>query len=206
MNMDCTASAPVRPQRTERARPGRCRGPGVRAASTHWIARAIPVVLGLVLMSATALSLIACGGNDEGVSAASPAATATETPTAAATFAIVPLFDDAGHPSSAAKSAEPTDPAMRTRAGLYASPDQYRWEALMNSPFTILIDLDTSGSMQAAIDAAMAARDWIFPDPRQLAWFVKSSDPRAGVQLADALTGRGLDQVFLIVGTTNGAR
>jgi hypothetical protein len=52
----------------------------------------------------------------------------------------------------------------------------------------------------------MAAHDWIYPEPRTLAWFVESSDPRAGVQLADALTGRGLDQVFLIVGTTGLAR
>jgi len=164
------------------------------------------VTLGLILMSVTALSLIACGGNGEGVSTTNTAAAAAESTTAAATFAIVPLFDDAGHPSGAAKSGEPADPTMRTRAGLYASPDQYRWEALMNSPYTILVDLDTSGSMQVAIDAAMAARDWIFPDPRMLAWFVKASDPRAGVQLADALTGHGLDQVFLIVGATDGTR
>ena len=205
MNTDCTASAPVGPQRAERAGPGRFRGPGMRAASTHWFAKAIPVVLGLVLMSVTALSLVACGGNGEGVSATTSTA-AAETTTAATTFAIVPLFDDAGHPSGAAKSGEPADPAMRTRAGLYASPDQYRWEALMNSTSTILVDLDTSGSMQVAIDEAMAARAWNFPDPRTLAWFVKSSEPRAAVQLADALTGRGLDQVFLIVGDSDAVR
>ena len=173
------------------------------SASARRITRGVPAALGRALIGVAALTLAACGGNG-GEDATT--ASAAEPATAAGTFAIVPLFDDTGHPSGAARSGEPADPAMRTRAGLYASPDQYRWEALMNSAYTILVDLDTSGSMQAAIDTAMAAHDWIYPEPRTLAWFVESSDPRAGVQLADALTGRGLDQVFLIVGTPGRAR
>ena len=126
------------------------------------------------------------------------------TPVATA-FAVTPVFDDSGQPSGAAKSAEPPDPEMRTRAGLYASLEQYRWEALMSSPFTVLVDLDASESEQAAIEDALAARRWN-PSSNSLAWFVRSSDMRAGVRLADALTSSGLAPVFLIVGGADSAR
>jgi hypothetical protein len=162
-------------------------------------ASALALVVGAVGVSVAILglaaALTACGGGD---------AADTATPVATA-FEVTPVFDDSGQPSGAAKSAEPLDPDMRTRAGLYASPEQYRWEALMSSPYTVLVDLDRSESRQAALDEALVARRWD-PSSTSLAWFVKASDLRAGARLADALTSSGLAPVFLIVGGADSAR
>lgn len=189
MNQDCMASAATRLHHCRRA--GRDGG-FVAGAKT--------------LIGALALMVAACGGGGLDDGAASAAVTAPEAGSAATSSVLVPLFDDAGHPSAAAKAAQPADPAMRTHAGLYASPAQYQWEAQTASPYTVLVDLDESGSVRAALQDAMAVRDWPFAEHSKLAWFVKSSDARAGARLADALTGLGLDQVFLIVAATDGAR
>jgi len=165
------------------------------AAPTGALALVVGAVGVSIAILGLAAALTACGGGDAADNA-TPVATA---------FAVTPVFDDSGQPSSAARSAEPPDPDMRTQAGLYASLEQYRWEALVSSPYTVLVDLDTSESVRAAIDEALVARRWN-PSSTSLAWFVKSSDLRAGARLADALTSSGLAPVFLIVGGADGAR
>lgn len=156
---------------------------------------AVGVCTAIVGLSAT---LTACGGGgDADTETASPGATA---------FAVAPLFDDDGRPSAAAKAAEPADPGMRTRAGLYASAEQYRWELRTSAAYTVLVDLDTPEAAEAgAIDRARALRD---PRPAAApqAWFVQSADLSAGARMADTLGRMGLDPVFLIVGGAESAR
>ncbi|MDO9356664.1 MAG: hypothetical protein Q7T55_23395 [Solirubrobacteraceae bacterium] len=160
--------------------------------------------LARAILGASLLALTACGGGES--DSGSEAANASSATNQAATPVVVPLFDDDGGPAATALAATPSDPALRTRSGLYATPEQYRWEALLNSAYTMQIDLDAAESMQAAILGALAARDWQAPGNAKIGWFVKAADPHAGARLADALHGLGLDNVFLIVGAAPASR
>ncbi len=116
-----------------------------------------------------------------------------------------PLFDGHGRPSAAARAAAPADPSLRTLAGLYASPAQYDHEALTSSPYTVLLDLDAAG-WDAALDSALLADRFSDDAAAAMAYFVKASEPRSAVRLANALSARGFGNVFLLLPPAAAAR
>lgn len=108
------------------------------------------------------------------------------------------LFAHDGQPSAAARQ-PPPGWGHRTRAGLYATPDQLAWEALTVEPYTVLVDVDAYPTPEAALRKALADFSWS-PDSGQAAYYVRSADARQAVAVADALADAGVPLVFLVVG------
>ncbi len=140
--------------------------------------RSRPALAGAPWMFALLLS--ACGGGHETVLMLdSPA-----------------LFDGQGRPAASARVARSAVPT--TRAGLYASPEQLRHEALIAEPYTVVIDLDAAGSPQQALAKALADRAWA-QDTRGAAYYVRGSDLQQAAAITNALSDAGFEPVFLVV-------
>jgi hypothetical protein len=105
------------------------------------------------------------------------------------------LFEPDGKPSAEAQERPPGSPV--TRSGLYASPSQYAWEALTVEPYTVLVDLDSSGSAEAALAKAFEDHAWA-ADGQGVAQYVRGGSPRQAAAVADALTAAGIGNVFLV--------
>lgn len=116
---------------------------------------------------------------------------------AAATAPVAPLFDARGEPLLSPMALTPTDTAARTRNGLYARRAQYEWEALVRSPFTVLLDVDTLGSVQAAIRTAEELR--AVGDMGGVAFFVRARRAAEAAEVVNALSDAGFKAVFLVV-------
>lgn len=140
-----------------------------------------------------ALALQACGGSDgEAPEGGGRAQSARGVPEA--------LFAQDGRPSAAARM-PPEGQALRTAAGLYATPAQLAWEALTVEPYTVLVDVDAHASGDAAVARTLADHRWS-ADGARAAYYVRAGDPRHAVAVADALTAAGLGLVFLVVDDT----
>lgn len=124
-----------------------------------------------------AIILAACGG---GSNEADPAAS---------------LFDAKGQPSAAAHQRPAGSPS--TRSGLYATSDQYAWEALAAGPYTVLVDLDGFASPADALAKALRDHAWA-ADLRGVAHFVRGGTPEQAVAVADGLSDAHVANVFLI--------
>jgi hypothetical protein len=144
------------------------------------------------LRAAALLALVllkGCGGGDDGHHPASGRAQ-TAQPTREA------LFAQDGQPSLAARQ-PPPGWAHRTRAGLYATPEQFDWEALTVEPYTVLVDVDAYPTAEAALAKVLADFRWS-ADGDRAAYYVRSADARQAVTVADALTDAGVPLVFMI--------
>jgi hypothetical protein len=115
---------------------------------------------------------------------------------AAAAAPAEPLFDARGEPLLSPIGLMPADTAARTRNGLYASRAQYEWEALVHSPFTVLLDVDTLGSVQAAARQAEELR--AIGDMGGVAFFVRARRATEAADVVNALCDAGFKSVFLI--------
>jgi hypothetical protein len=133
------------------------------------------------------LALKACGG-DEPVASGGRTAAASNHPQA--------LFANDGRPSAAARQ-PPAGWAHLSSAGLYATPEQYEWEALTVEPYTVLVDVDAHASPDAAIDKTLGDFRWS-RDSDRAAFYVRARDPRQAVAVADELTASGVPLVFVI--------
>jgi hypothetical protein len=111
------------------------------------------------------------------------------------------LFAQDGRPSAAARQ-PPPGYGQRTRAGLYATPEQFAWEALTVEPFTVLVDVDAHASPDAAIDKTLRDLRWSGDAARAAAFYVRAADARAAVAVADELTASGVPLVFVIAQAT----
>ena len=151
----------------------------------------------LAVVLAAALS--GCGGGDSQTSlhVASPAPGG-----AAAVAAAPPLFDDDGRPRLTEPRLRPTDASARTHRGLYASREQLEWQQLIAGPYTVLVDVDVPGSVEAALQLAAQAQsrpDMGSSAQRQsLAFFVQAREPARAAAVADRLSASGLEAVFVV--------
>lgn len=144
--------------------------------------------LALVLV----IALEACGGSTEATAHAGGSGRV------AGTQAVVPgLFALDGRPNADAQH-PPAGFALRTRAGLYATPEQVAWEALTVEPYTVRVDVDAHGSVEQTIQRTLADRRW--SEAGELAaFYVSAAEPQRAVAVADALTAAGVQRVFMVV-------
>lgn len=124
-------------------------------------------------------TLYACGGGIDG-----------------APSNIDTLFDGKGRPSTQAQQA-PESLAVRTRAGLYATPQEVDWQLLIAEPYTAVVDVDAHASVEQAAAAALRIFRWS-SDGALVAFFVRGSQPAQAAAVADALTAGGVTMVFLV--------
>lgn len=152
-------------------------------------ARPFPRLAAAALLAAASATLAACGGGpveaprDGGLVASAPP----------------PLFDERGRAHLSPSAAVPADPAVRTRAGLYATRAQLAWEELVAAACTVVIDVDALGSTAAALQLAEQVRYW--RDTRGLSFFVRARDPLATARAANALSDAGFAPVFAVHGS-----
>ncbi len=108
------------------------------------------------------------------------------------------LFGRDGRPSALARQA-PANSALRTRAGLYAAPEDVAWQTLIAEPYTVLVEVDRHASPDAAVETTLRNYRWS-PEGPLAAFFVSSSDPAQAAAVADELTASGVPNVFLVLG------
>jgi hypothetical protein len=133
--------------------------------------------------------LAACGG---GITSPEVAALAGTAPPEAQL-----LRNDWGRGQLGSRNLQPLDPAARTRNGLYATRDQYEWEALTLSPNTVLLDVDTFGSVSATVQYAQQIRDYVAAG--SVTFFVTARNPVAAAEVVNTLCDTGLAPVVMIV-------
>ena len=106
------------------------------------------------------------------------------------------LFAQDSRPSAAVRQ-PPAGWLHRSSAGLYATPEQYAWEALTVEPYTVLVDVDAHASPDAAIDKTLRDFRWS-RDGDRAAFYVCTRDPRQAVAVADELSASGVPLVFVM--------
>jgi hypothetical protein len=106
------------------------------------------------------------------------------------------LFAHDGQPSPAARQ-PPVGWKHLSRAGLYATPEQFAWEALTVEPYTVLVDVDAYPTPEAALAKVLADFRWS-PDGNLAAHYVRSADGARAAAVADALADAGVPLVFVI--------
>lgn len=141
--------------------------------------------------------LQACGGGEAGDGTPASGEIPGSARPQAARGAPEALFAQDGTPSAAARHPAAHD-ERRTLAGLYATPEQYAWEALTVEPYTVLVDVDAHASADAAVDKTLRDFRWS-RDGARAAYYVQARDKRVAVEVADELAASGVPLVFLIV-------
>lgn len=140
-----------------------------------------------LLCSALAGTLAACGGGNDGAPAAAVVAAPRDTAP----------FDAQGRALPSPRALQPASTAARTRSGLYATREQLARQALVAAPSTILIDVDTNGSVAAAVLLAEQVRGW--RGTQGLAFYVRGRDAAAVAEVVDRLVDAGFGTVFAVV-------
>lgn len=146
-----------------------------------------------IAVSTLSLSLLlaACGGGSGGA----PAAAA---PRAVPQAASLELFDAQGRALPSAAARVPARTEARTRAGLYATPEQLEWQELISGPSTVVLDIDQLGPSGAAL-LAQHVRGWRGSGAvANLAWYVRGGTEEEAAQLANQLTDDGVAPVFVV--------
>lgn len=162
---------------------------------TKPLTKAGPRALALTTMLVLQLALQACGGGADDVAQVPPdRAQAARGPSLA-------LFAPDGRPTAAA-GVPPEGWRHRTQAGLYATAEQFAWEALTVEPYTVLVDVDTHPSADAALDKTLADIRWS-ADSAHAAFYVRAGDPARAVEVADRLSAAGVPRVFLVVASSD---
>ncbi len=146
--------------------------------------------LWLPLTAAACVALAACGGGTQSSSDTAGGALATQD--------SLELFDSTGRARLSSAMLMPNDTASRTRSGLYATGEQYGWQELTARPFTVLLDVEETGSVDAAVNLARQVRGY-WGDAPGLAYFVRARRGADGAAVVNRLTDEGFAPVFLIV-------
>ncbi len=140
------------------------------------------------------LALQACGDSSTQDSPSSPSAARPQE----ARGQPEALFSSDGRPSAAARQ-PPEGWRHRSRAGLYATPEQVAWEALTVEPYTVLVDVDRHASTDAAVERTLADFRWS-GQSAGTAFYVQAADASRAVEVADEINASGVPNVFLVVG------
>ena len=106
------------------------------------------------------------------------------------------LFDDIGRVLPSPRSAMPVDTAARTRSGRYASPAQLEWEELTVGLYSVVLDVDAAGSVDATVKRAHEWRAW--NDSGARVYYVRGRDTAAAAQVVNTLEDAGFGIVFLV--------
>ena len=140
--------------------------------------------------AACVVALVACGGGERGSSD-------TERATLAAQDSLE-LFDSNGRARLSSTALVPGDTDSRTRSGLYATLEQYEWQELTARPYTVLLDVEEAGSVDAAVNLALQVRGY-WSNAAELAYFVRARRGTDGAAVVNLLADQGFAPVFLIV-------
>lgn len=111
------------------------------------------------------------------------------------------LFAHDRRPSKAALR-PPRGFALRTAAGLYATPAQYLDHVRAAEDYTVVIDVDPRRPLATQVSHTLALHRWSVentPQGSSTAYFVRAASARSAVAAADALTAAGVPLVFVIV-------
>lgn len=107
-----------------------------------------------------------------------------------------PLFDDNGRVLPSPRSAMPVDTAARTRSGRYASAGQLEWEELTVGLYSVVLDVDAAGSVEATLKRAHELRAW--NDSSARVYYVRGRDTAGAAQVVNTLEDEGFGIVFLV--------
>lgn len=111
------------------------------------------------------------------------------------------LFAQDGRPAATAFE-PPPGLALRSRAGLYATPEQLAWQAANAEAYTVVVDLDGRGPLRWVVERALRDHRWAAvhaPEATGIATFVRSASAQRAVNAADVLTASGVPLVFVVV-------
>lgn len=157
-----------------------------------------PRTLAALAAAAASLAMLtACGAGSDPAPGAESASTTR--PSAAAVQPT--LLDDEGRVQVLAAAREPADPGARTRAGLYATPEQAA--ALEGALGTRVISTRVDAGADAAGAADMAVltvygMQAVTDADNHVPVLVRGADLRLAAAVADRLAEAGFTRVFLV--------